>query len=482
MPSLAGRRSTGVARFARPGDALKGWPSTPPADTDQTGPATAQAQAVPDAPAAAPRRKRIFYGWWIVGAGSVTNALGGSLHWQGFQVLFLPVAASLDLSHAQTALAFSLARAENAITGPITGWVIDRYGVRPLMIAGTVVAGIGYVLLAAMDTYLSFLLIYLFVVSIGGSLTFMQATTTALNTWFIRRRGLATSINSAAFRLGSAFTVPLLSAAVLAYGWQSASMWVGAFMIVAIAPLGIFFKRSPESIGERPDGGPIRRAVSAQTAGQAAGRTPAGDLEDDSHDWGVKEALKTRAFWVLALGTVLRMSAHGAVFVHLIAILVSKGQGQQTAANMVGIMAVVSVPLILLAGWASDRLSRQKLLAVCYAASGASLLLLVLADGFWPLMVALFLFTGTEAGASLNWAMVGDLFGRKKYATIRGMLAPMFNGALVITPVAAGWVFDRTGSYNYALVAGAGLFAAAAVTFLLLKRPTRTAAPAGAAP
>jgi hypothetical protein len=58
--------------------------------------------------------------------------------------------------------------------------------------------------------------------------------------------------------MGSAFMVPLLSAAVLRYGWQTASLWVGLFMIVAIAPLGIFFKRSPESIGARPDGGPSR--------------------------------------------------------------------------------------------------------------------------------------------------------------------------------------------------------------------------------
>jgi MFS family permease len=466
---------------------------------------------------AARKRRNVFYGWWIVGASGAMNGTGGSVHWQGFQVFFLPVAASLNLSHAMTALPFSLARAENGVMGPLTGWMIDRFGVRPLMIGGTVMTGLGYILLSFTNSYTSFLLVYLFVISVGGSTTFMQASTTAINSWFVRRRGIAMAINSAAFRLGGAVTIPLLSAFVLKYDWQTASLWVGVFMLVFVTPLGIFFKRSPESIGQRPDGDAVRppvilsdakNPVSGSESGQGldphprplpqgerghAGSAPSmpspspggrGDTPGegaslaavDDEDWGVVEALKTSAFWVLALGTVLRMSAHGAIFVHLIAILVSKGQGQQASANMVGLMALVSVPLILLAGWASDRLSRQKLLAICYGASAASLLLLALVDGTVPLMISLFLFTGTEAGASLNWALVGDLFGRKKYATIRGLLAPIYNAALVVTPVAAGVIYDRTGSYNYALIGGAGLFLGGAVTFLLLKRPVRKAA------
>lgn len=450
------------------------------------------AQAGP--PPAARKKRNIFYGWWIVGASSAMNGTGGSVHWQGFQVFFLPVAASLNLSHAMTALPFSLARAENGVMGPLTGWLIDRFGVRPLMIGGTIMTGVGYILLSFTNSYTSFLLVYLTFISIGGSTTFMQASTTAINSWFIRRRGIAMAINSAAFRMGGAVTVPLLSAFVLKYDWQTASLWVGVCIIVFVTPLGLFFKRSPESIGQRPDGDAARPPVSLNPDPSGTKNPVSGPEPDqgpnpnplphrervsppaaDDEDWGVMEALKTSSFWVLALGTVLRMSAHGAIFVHLIAILVSKGQGQQVSANMVGLMALISVPLILLAGWASDRLSRQKLLAVCYATSAASLLLLAFADGMVPLMIALFLFTGTEAGASLNWALVGDLFGRKKYATIRGLLAPIYNAALVVTPVAAGVIYDRTGSYTYALLGGAVLFLGGAVTFLLLKRPVRKA-------
>ena len=77
------------------------------------------------------------------------------------------------------------------------------------------------------------------------------------------------------------------------------------------------------------------------------------------------------------------------------------------------------------------------------------------------------------AGSALNWALVGDLFGRKKFATIRGILAPMYNAALFATPVAAGWVFDETGSYDIVLLTGGGLFFAAAIVFFSLQAPVR---------
>jgi nitrate/nitrite transporter NarK len=99
-------------------------------------------------------------------------------------------------------------------------------------------------------------------------------------------------------------------------------------------------------------------------------------------------------------------------------------------------------------------------------------MLLNVVDGPWPIFAALLLFTGTEIGSGLNWALVGDLFGRRRFATIRGMLSPIYNAALFITPVAAGWVKDETGSYELVLWTGSGLLIAAALVFLSVRKPT----------
>jgi MFS family permease len=420
-----------------------------------------------------PKKGKIFYGWWVVGAAAMTNGTGGALQWQGFTVLFLPVSESLGLGLGATALAFGLARAENGVIGPLSGWMIDKYGVRPLMFAGTIIVGIGYLLLSQAENFITFLVVYIFVISIGASTSFMQATTAGINTWFIRKRGLAMSINAAAFRLGGAAMVPILSVFVLKYGWQDASIGIGLMMLFFVAPMALAFRRSPEAYGLNPDGDPDPQPidVTVNVAGNAT--SDAGPAIATYDSWTTKEALKTRAFWVLSVGTMLRIAAHGTIFVHMIAILDWKDIDRQTAANMVGLLALVAVPLILLAGYYGDRIGRIKILALGYAMSAISLFLVVFAQGTVPLFLALLLFAGSEAGSSLNWALVGDLFGRKSFATIRGMMAPLYNSVLMIGPVAAGFLFDWTGTYTPVLIAGGVLMLAAAAVFLKLEAPVK---------
>ena len=82
------------------------------------------------------KSNKIFYGWYIVAASAINNGIGGSVHWKGFTVFFIPLSQSLGLTSAQTAIPFALSRAENGILGPITGWLLDKYGVKKLMLIG----------------------------------------------------------------------------------------------------------------------------------------------------------------------------------------------------------------------------------------------------------------------------------------------------------------------------------------------------------
>ncbi|MGH7928840.1 MAG: MFS transporter, partial [Candidatus Binatia bacterium] len=110
--------------------------------------------------------KGLFYGWRMVAVGCGIRMLGGGFHLYGFTVFFLPITQELGLSRAATSLVFSLARAEGAIEGPLAGYLIDRLGPRPMMLAGVVLSGIGYMLLATIETYYGFLIVYLGVISL----------------------------------------------------------------------------------------------------------------------------------------------------------------------------------------------------------------------------------------------------------------------------------------------------------------------------
>jgi MFS family permease len=156
----------------------------------------------------------LFYGWRMVAASAAVRVLGAGLHSYGFTVFFLPLSQELNLSRTATSFAFSLSRAENAIEGPIVGHLLDRYGPRPIMIAAVVTMGIGYLLLSQIESYVAFLLTYTGLISLTHAGGFMHAPMTLTNTWFIRLRARAMTINSAAYGVGGMLIAPVLSLVV----------------------------------------------------------------------------------------------------------------------------------------------------------------------------------------------------------------------------------------------------------------------------
>ena len=127
----------------------------------------------------------MFYGWRMVGLVSAIRILGGGLHNYGFTVFFLPLSQDLGLSRAATSLAFSLARAEGAIEGPFVGYLIDRFGPRPMILVATISCGLGYILLSTVDSYPMFLVVYLGIISLSFTPGFVHAPMAVGNTWFI---------------------------------------------------------------------------------------------------------------------------------------------------------------------------------------------------------------------------------------------------------------------------------------------------------
>src|SRR5215475_7044907 len=120
---------------------------------------------VEDAPVR--EHKGLFYGWWIVIIGCILDAVKGGTFSSGFSLYFLPVLTELHLSRAATSLPFSLAKLESALQGPLVGYLIDRFDIRVMMVLGTACAGLGFVLLSFTHSYLSFLLVFVGLLSFG---------------------------------------------------------------------------------------------------------------------------------------------------------------------------------------------------------------------------------------------------------------------------------------------------------------------------
>src|SRR5206468_171717 len=187
---------------------------------------------------------RIFYCWRMVGLVTLIRVVGGGLHQFGFTVFFLPISQDLGLSRAATSLAFSLSRAQGAIEAPLVGYLIDRYGPRPIVVAAVFLAGIGYILLSWVNSYTTFMIVYLGVICLAFVAGFVHSPLVVANSWFIRQRARAMTVVSAAVPVGGALISPVLAFCVSSIGWRWAAFLSGCIFLIICVPLSFKVRRS----------------------------------------------------------------------------------------------------------------------------------------------------------------------------------------------------------------------------------------------
>lgn len=411
---------------------------------------------------------RLFYGWWIVVIGCILDAVKGGTFNTGFTLYFLPILTELHLSRAATSLPFSLAKLEAAVEGPLVGYLIDRFDVRVMLVVGTTLAGLGFVLLSFTDSYLLFVLVFMGPLTMGFQAGFNHATMAAVNHWFRRQRGLAMSIVQTGQAIGGVLIFPLVALAVLKLGWRPAAFLSG-IVVLLLLPLVLLVRRSPESMGLLPDGDVRRHGASLGVVGSR-------DRLGDAQEFTAREALRTPAFWALAAFHGLRNIPYSGVSVHLVPMLVWKGLDQPMAAFYVGLTAFCTVIARPLMGWLGDTRSKQGIGAAGVFLGALGLGVLTYGDGTaWALVCFAVLFACGEGINSVTWALVGDLFGRRSFATIRGWIGMLQSIASIPGAVFTGWVYDQTQSYTYALVPFVVAYGVAGLVMWRLPHPARRA-------
>jgi MFS family permease len=420
----------------------------------------------------------MFYGWWMVAAGGVLNALSAGTYMTGFSVYFLPVTREFGLTRAATSLAYGMGRLEGGFEGPLAGYLVDRLGPRKMIAFGGSLAGIGFILLSLTQNFTTFLLVYISVLALGMNAGFNHSIMAAINQWFIRRKGLAMSILTMGQSIGGFVITPLVAVIVLNVGWRTGALISGLAIIAAVIPLSFVMRRTPEEVGLLPDGD---RGPTVARVDTSSGEPARFSRHVTAVDFTAKEAFRTRTFWLLALAMGLRSSAHTGVFVHLVPLMVWKGQTEATGALVVAFVAFTTFPLRAVLGWTGDKWAKHKIVGITMGLGAASLGMLIVSGGtLWQLLMFAALFSFAEAVNGIAWSLLGDFFGRGSFATIRGGITMAQGFASMGTPVFAGWVYDTTGSYYSALMPLIALYLGAGVLFWTLpkaRHPGRVADP-----
>ncbi len=407
--------------------------------------------------------KRMYYGWWIVILGSLINVFGIGILYQSFTIFFLPLKRDLAVSSAAISLLYGAARLEGGIEGPVVGYLISRFGCRTMIFAGASMAGIGLILLSTTHSFWPFFFVYVFIVSLGSNAGFYHPISTAVNNWFIRRRGVGFAAITASGGIGGMIMAPLLSYLILTYGWRTGAVAAGVIILLVSLPAAIPMRESPETMGLHPDGDPSPK-IESEASDSIYPNT-------GEPDFTVKEAMRTRVFWILMGAISLRLLVTVALNTHIAPILVWKGVSEANSAYLVSLYAFSNIVSMLLLGWIGDRWNKSLVCSLCilptvmvmtglsFSQAGPFVYLL-------PISLAI-----TMGNAPLNWALIGDFFGRKAYATVRGIMGICYGTATFISPIYAGWIYDTTGSYNMVLITFSIILLVAAASFVILRSP-----------
>ena len=403
-------------------------------------------------------------------------ALNNAFFDKGPALFLIPVGVSLGLNRATASLIFSLGRSEGALNGPVVGYLVDRFGARKMMVIGTFLAGIGFVIFALAPNLWVFALAYLGFVSLGATMAFQDSATSMVNMWFSRYRVRAMSIREATGNLGSTILIPLMTLVIAIYDWRIAALMGAVAYLVLILPFIPLLKESPESIGLLPDGANADDVGGARTATSDA---PGVDSVEalrlrrfyDTPEFTVREALRTSSYWYLLTGTMLRQVSRVGLDLHYIAILEWKGFDLSIAALFFTLRLGMNVPSKLVVGYFGDRVSKPAILSGGMVLYALGLVLLLSSNAVWILVVSAVVSGLSEGITPVNWGAIGDYFGRHHYATLRGIINLSYSWALLFVPFAAGWWFDQHASYTVPIVVSLGAAAASAVVYALMRQP-----------
>lgn len=416
-----------------------------------------------------------YYGWFVVALCFATTLISAGVR-SSPQVLILPLQTEFGWSRALIASAISMNLLLFGIAAPISGYLIDKYGPRKVMLGSLILLIAGVSGTVIMDQFWEFFLVWGVIVGLGAGGVGSVLTATVGNRWFVARRGLALGILGSASSTGQLIFLPFFMWMIAHQGWRIGSTTLIIFAILLLPLLFLFMRNDPAEVGLEPYG-----AGQAQADGGTAGLR---GMSSKNATITAKEVVSHPTFWLLCGSFfVCGGTANGLIGTHLIPHEIEIGIPQIAAASLVGIMGTLNIVGTTFSGWMVDKVSPHKWLALVYALRGVSLLILPFVKDFSGLVVFAIVY-GLDWFATVppSMAITADTFGRQNVGKVYGWIFMSHQIGAAIMASAAGAVRDYLGEYNAAFLAGGFIAMIAAGLALQIKpKPKETAPPPVAA-
>ncbi len=418
----------------------------------------------------------MFYGWRIVTVAFVTNFVAVGLVFYSYGVFFKVLAAEFGGSRFGVAAGIAIMNVAIGAFAPFLGQALDRSSIRNIMCLGALLMAGGFFVASRIEALWQFYAVMGTLLALGVATVGPLAGSTLVANWFTERRGVALGIAGMGISASGFAIAPLATLLIGAIGWRDTFLVYSVVPLAVVIPLAwLVVVNRPERMGLRPDGAqdPTDR------------EPPPGDprvrpsVSVDAHlapvlepDWSTRRALGQRNLWVIAIAIALNSCTNGAVLIHIVPHTTDIGFEPLAAAWVLSCITGFGAAGKLLFGWVADRIDKRLTLWCATGLQGLGIVLILSAEQYPLLLLA-----GTVYGLGMGGmppllgALIGAAFGRYRFGRIMGLMNPVMLPIRVLGIPYAGWIFDRTGSYQIAFMTFIGLCVLSILVLFLLRLP-----------
>lgn len=385
--------------------------------------------------------------WRVVAASSVGMGVGLTM-FSYVQSIFVT-----EMQHAfgwtRGDMAFAMAALLlGALTAPLLGWLIDRWGVRRVVLVSMACTALCLALLAAVSAaiwtyYLAFCLLIVL-----GSGTTPISYARAVSTWFDKGLGLALAIALSGVSLAAFVLPPVLTAVIGQFGWRAGYLFLAALPLLIGLPISALW------LFERADA-PVIGAVGPPVQGMSAG-----------------QALRDRRFWIMALAITLVTVPAISLASQLQPLLTDKGFSPATAASLLSLFALSVLAGRIVIGQLFDRFWAPGVACGILLISSIGAFLLIGPGGSYGACALSLMLLGMAQGAEINLQgfLIARYFGMRSFSAIYGNLNVVFGLAIAAGAVMFGKLYDLYGNYDLGLRIGGCFLIGSALLFPMMGR------------
>ena len=420
-----------------------------------------------------------YYGWFVVSLCFLTTLISAGVR-SSPSVLIHPLESEFGWSRALIASAISMNLLLFGVAAPISGFLLDRYGPRKVMLGSLLLLIIGVSGTVAVTQFWQFFLVWGVIVGIGAGGVGSVLTATIGNRWFVARRGLALGILGSASSTGQLIFLPFFMAMIAYSGWRIGSTTLIVLAVFLLPLIFLFMRDDPADVGLQPYGAGDPKAATAGGTASLRG------MSAKNATITVREVISHPTFWLLCGSFfVCGGTANGLIGTHLIPHEIEIGIPQIAAASLLGIMGGLNMVGTIFSGWMIDRVKPHRWLALVYALRGLSLLILPFVHDFTGLLFFAVIY-GLDWFATVppSMAITADTFGRQNVGKVYGWIFMSHQIGAAIMASAAGAVRTWMGDYQFAFLSGGviAMIAAGLALQIKIKPKEATLPPASAQP